>query len=109
MPIGQVLFVPREKVVLRDVTDEEIAARRTAQEAFFREKAAVRQKTPYGLEYSPHYFRTSRLQSAGTASGVESTSDAPPSAREPAALAYAGAGVEATPEERKSWGIIEID
>ena len=30
-------------------------------------------------------------------------------AREPAALAYAGAGVEATPEERKSWGIIEID
>ena len=30
-------------------------------------------------------------------------------AREPAALAYAGAGVEVTPEERKSWGIIEID
>jgi hypothetical protein len=30
--------------------------------------------------------------------------------REPApALAYAGAGIEATPEERKSWGIIEID
>ena len=31
-------------------------------------------------------------------------------ARVPApALAYAGAGMEATPEERKSWGIIEID
>jgi hypothetical protein len=30
--------------------------------------------------------------------------------REPApALAYAGASIEATPEERKSWGIIEID
>ena len=30
--------------------------------------------------------------------------------REPApALAYAGAGIEATPEERKNWGIIEID
>jgi hypothetical protein len=28
---------------------------------------------------------------------------------EPAALAYAGAAIEATPEERKSWGIIEID
>jgi hypothetical protein len=31
-------------------------------------------------------------------------------AREPApALAYAGAGMDASPEERKSWGIIEID
>ena len=31
-------------------------------------------------------------------------------ARVPApALAYAGAGIDATPEERKSWGIIEID
>ena len=30
--------------------------------------------------------------------------------REPApALAFAGAAIEATPEERKSWGIIEID
>ncbi len=28
---------------------------------------------------------------------------------EPAALAYAGAPLDATPEERKSWGIIEID
>ena len=27
----------------------------------------------------------------------------------PTALAYAGAGTEATPEERRSWGIIEID
>jgi len=85
MPIGQVLFVPREKVELRDVTDEEIAARRAAQEAFFRDKAAVRQKTPYGLEYSPHYFRTSRLQGATTASGVEPTPDARTPVREPAA------------------------
>jgi hypothetical protein len=28
---------------------------------------------------------------------------------EPAALAYAGAAIDATPDERKSWGIIEID
>jgi len=83
MPIGQALFVPREKVVLRDVTEEEIAARRTAKEAFFRDKAAIKQKTPYGLEYSPHYFRTSRLQSAGTDPGVELTPEARPPAPAP--------------------------
>ena len=63
LPIGQVLFVPREEIVLRDGTEEQIAARRLSSEAFFREKAGARVRTPYGMEYSPHYSRTSRRQS----------------------------------------------
>ena len=62
--MGQVLFVPREEVVLRDGTEDQIAARRLSSEAFFREKAGARVKTAYGMEYSPHYSRTSRRQSA---------------------------------------------
>ena len=60
MPIGQVVFVPREEVTLCDATDDEIADRARSREAFFHDKARVRLKTPYGLEYSPHYLRTSR-------------------------------------------------
>ena len=64
LPIGQVLFVPREEIVLRDGTEEQIAARRLSSEAFFRDKAGATVKTAYGMEYSPHYSRTSRQQSA---------------------------------------------
>ena len=62
MPIGQVLFVPREEITLRDGTEEEMAARRRSNETFFREKVAVKLKTAYGLAYSHHYLRTSCLQ-----------------------------------------------
>ena len=62
LPIGQVLFVPREEITFRDGTDEEIAARNQSSEAFFREKAAAKLKTGYGLEHSPHYLRRSRQQ-----------------------------------------------
>jgi hypothetical protein len=65
LPIGQVVFVPREEITLRDGTEEEAAARFQASEAFFREKAASKVKTSYGLEYSPHYQRTSRQNAAG--------------------------------------------
>ena len=40
-----------------------------ASETFYNEKAASKVKTPYGLEYSPHYHRTSRRQNE-PASGV---------------------------------------
>ena len=50
---------------LRDGTPEETAKRQEATAAFFREKAATKLKTPYGLDYSPHYFRTSRQQKTG--------------------------------------------
>jgi hypothetical protein len=62
LPIGQVLFVPREEIGLRDGTEAEQAARHRSREAFSREKAGVKLTTPYGLEYSPHYLRTSRAQ-----------------------------------------------
>jgi hypothetical protein len=62
MPIGQVIFVPREEIILRDGTDAEMLARRQSNEAFSREKAGNTLTTAYGLEYSPHYLRASRLQ-----------------------------------------------
>ena len=66
MPIGQVIFVPREEVTFRDGTKEEIAARLQSAQAFHNEKGKVKVKTPYGLEYSPHYLSTSRQKKAAT-------------------------------------------
>jgi hypothetical protein len=60
MPIGQVAFIPREEITFRDGTDEEIAQRLKISEEFFEAKAASKVKTPYGLEFSPHYQRTQR-------------------------------------------------
>jgi hypothetical protein len=60
LPIGQVFFVPREDVTLRDSTNEELEAFRQARRDFQRDKAAVTLATPYGLQYSPHYARKSR-------------------------------------------------
>jgi len=62
LPIGQVFFAPREEVTFRDCSEEELEAIRRSKEEFFREKAAQRVKTPYGLLYSPHYLRQSRAQ-----------------------------------------------
>jgi hypothetical protein len=62
MPIGQVFFVPREEITVRDCTEEEIQAIHKESEEFFREKAAHKITTPYGLQYSPHYLRQSRSQ-----------------------------------------------
>lgn len=60
LPIGQVMFVPREEVTMRECSEDELTLIREARENFFREKAAHRVKTPYGLYYSPHYLRQSR-------------------------------------------------
>jgi len=62
LPIGQVFFVPREELTLRVCTDEEIAAIREAQEAFFRDKSKNAQTTQYGVPYSTHYIRTSQAR-----------------------------------------------
>jgi hypothetical protein len=62
MPIGQVFFVPREEITMRDCTEEELAAIQKSKEDFFREKHAQKVTTPYGLQYSPHYIRQSRSQ-----------------------------------------------
>jgi hypothetical protein len=60
LPIGQVFFVPREEITVRDGTEAELASRQTARVEFAREKAKHRVPTPYGLQYSPHYLKTSR-------------------------------------------------
>jgi hypothetical protein len=60
LPIGQVVFVPREEVTMRECTAEEQEAIRLAGVEFNRHKAETKLTTPYGLEYSPHYLRTSR-------------------------------------------------
>jgi hypothetical protein len=61
-PIGQVFFVPREEITMRDCTDEELEGIRRSKEEFFREKEAQKIMTPQGLTHSPHYIRQSRSQ-----------------------------------------------
>jgi len=60
LPIGQVFFVPREEIAMRDCTEEEIQAITESQKTFARHKAEVRLTSAYGLTYSPHYLRQSR-------------------------------------------------
>ena len=72
MPIGQVLFVPREEVVMRESTQEEIASLKKGREEFSHHKATIRLTTPYGLTYSPHYLRESRSRK-DAGKGVDSS------------------------------------
>jgi hypothetical protein len=60
MPIGQVVFVPREEITMRDCTADELEAIAQSTAEFSREKAASRIATPYGMPYSPHYLKQSR-------------------------------------------------
>jgi hypothetical protein len=60
MPIGQVVFVPREEITFRDSTSEELEAIKASQAQFSRDKAAARTTTPYGMPYSPQYLKQSR-------------------------------------------------
>jgi len=81
MPIGQVIFVPREEITFRDGTEEEIARRQQSSQAFYDEKASTKVKTPYGLEYSPHYQRTSRkknltMETRGSDAGSDPNAEA---------------------------------
>ncbi|HWN86736.1 MAG TPA: DUF6065 family protein, partial [Vicinamibacterales bacterium] len=62
LPIGQVFFVPREPVTLRQCTAAELESIEASRQEFHHQKGAVTQQTPYGLSYSPHYLRQSRAQ-----------------------------------------------
>jgi hypothetical protein len=62
IPIGQVLFIPREEVTFRDSTPAEIEELRSNQHTFYQQKTAAAQTTPYGLTVSPHYLRESRAR-----------------------------------------------
>jgi hypothetical protein len=54
-PIGQVFFVPREDVALREGSKEEQAEFFRQRDTFDQEKAADQLTAPYGLRYSPLY------------------------------------------------------
>src|SRR5712691_5533331 len=71
MPIGQVIFVPQEEITFRDGTQEQITARHQSSQTFYDEKAMTKLKTSYGVEYSPHYQRTSRQMKVTTEPRVE--------------------------------------
>lgn len=62
MPVGQVFFVPREAITLRDCTDAEVRSIRESKTPFAHDKAAVTQSSAHGLQYSPHYARQSRAR-----------------------------------------------
>ena len=62
MPIGQVFFVPREEITLRDCSDQELEEIRQSADRFSREKAAVKLTSAYGMPYSPQYSRQSRAE-----------------------------------------------
>ena len=69
MPIGQVVFVPREEISFRDCTEAELDAIKESAAQFSRDKAAARVSTPYGMPYSPHYLKQSRGRSRNRKSG----------------------------------------
>ena len=60
LPIGQVLFLPREEINFLDATESDVKAFEDARAEFSKHKAAATQTTSYGLQYSPHYLRQSR-------------------------------------------------
>jgi hypothetical protein len=62
MPVGQVFFVPREEITMRDCTKEELEEIQSSKAEFLREKENHKIMTPHGLNYSPHYLRQSRSQ-----------------------------------------------
>jgi hypothetical protein len=78
MPIGQVFFVPREQITLRDCSDEELLAIGRSQDEFAREKAALKFTTSYGVPYSPHYLRKSRSRNASTGQSWQEVTSLPP-------------------------------
>jgi hypothetical protein len=84
IPIGQVMFVPREEVTFRDGTEQEIAERHKASQAFYNEKSQTKVKTSYGLEYSPHYQRTSRQKRTASEPRSEEPKGDEPRSDEPA-------------------------
>ena len=62
MPIGQVFFVPREEITMRDCANEELEEIRRSREQFLLDKEAQKIMTPHGLTHSPQYLRQSRSQ-----------------------------------------------
>ena len=68
MPIGQVVFVPREEIELVDCSPEEVAEIRKRKDEYFTDKAKQKLTTRYGLQYSPHYSQQSSKGQRGAPS-----------------------------------------
>jgi hypothetical protein len=49
-------------VTMSVCTPAEVDELRQSKQEFFREKASRRVRTPYGLQYSPHYLQQSRAK-----------------------------------------------
>ena len=59
LPLGQVMFVPREEVTMRDATPEETESFQKSKKEFYEEKSKHKVSTPLGVQHSPHYLRQS--------------------------------------------------
>jgi hypothetical protein len=75
LPIGQVVFVPREEITLVDGTAEEERAFKASIREFFAEKANHKMTSPYGLQFSPHYLRMSRAVKDAEKAAKDDTSE----------------------------------
>jgi hypothetical protein len=78
MPIGQVFFVPREEVTLSDMTEAEVAELKRIKDEYLTEKSGQKLTTRYGLQYSPHYAKTSeslRKEATKSESDAKAESD----------------------------------
>jgi hypothetical protein len=60
-PVGQVFFVPREDVHLQDASEADAVRFRSSQRDYWEAKAEDQLTAPYGLRYSPHYRKMSRV------------------------------------------------
>lgn len=65
LPVGQVVFLPREEFTLKECDKKELQEITRSKEEFQRKKAANKVTTRYGMQYSPHYLRESRRHAAG--------------------------------------------
>lgn len=75
LPIGQVMFVPREDMTLRDATEQEVEEINASRVDFNEKKSNERKTTRYGLEYSPHYAKESRERRGVGASHTDDQAD----------------------------------
>jgi hypothetical protein len=69
MPVGQVFFVPRGEVTLRDCTKDEVSEIHKSISDFVAEKEKHKQTTPFGLTYSPYYAHRSSAARKSPKSG----------------------------------------
>ena len=72
LPVGQVVFLPREEYTLKECGKQELQEIKRSKEEFKRKKTANKVSTRYGLEYSAHYLRESRRRAAGDSGNKDS-------------------------------------